>query len=107
VAWIGDRQNPGQRNWVVDTRSNTARDYAVISRVWNQGTGKEMVSIAGLSPFGTGAASEFLSEPRYLEAVAATAGRSWQNKNMQIVIATRLTGANSGPPEVLAVYPWQ
>jgi hypothetical protein len=107
VAWIGDRQNPGQRNWVVDTRSNVSRDYAIISRVWNQGTGKEMVSVAGLLPFGTGAAGEFLSEPRYLEAVAATAGKSWQNKNLQIVIATRLTGANSGPPEVMAVQSGQ
>jgi hypothetical protein len=107
VAWIADRQNPSQRNWQVDTRSSVARDYALISRVWNQGTGKEMVSVAGLLPFATGAAGEFLSEPRYLEAAVATLGKSWQSKNLQIVIATRLTGANSGPPEVLAVYPWQ
>ena len=73
VAWIGDRQNPSQRAWLVDTRSNGARDYAVISRVWNQGTGKEMVSVAGLSSFGTAAAGEFLSEPRYLDAAVATA----------------------------------
>jgi hypothetical protein len=105
VAWIGDRQNPSQRNWLVDTRSGVTRDYAVISRIWNQGTGKEMVSIAGLSPFGTGAAAEFLSEPHYLEAVA-TAEKSWQNKNMQIVIASTLTGANSGPPEVVAIHSW-
>ena len=106
VAWIGDRQNPNQRNWLVDPRSDVARDYAIISRVWNQGTGQEMVSVAGLLPFGTGAAGEFLSEPRYLEAAVAKAGKSWQNKNMQIVIATRLTGANSGPPEVLAIHSW-
>lgn len=107
VLWVGDRQNPGRRNWSVDTRSSVTRDYAVISRVWNQGTGKEMVSIAGLLPFGTGAAGEFLSEPRYLDSVVASAGKSWQNRNLQIVIATRLTGASSGPPEVLAVYSWQ
>jgi hypothetical protein len=107
VAWIADRQNPGQRTWMVDTRSNVTRDYAVISRVWNQGTGKEMVSIASLLPFGTAAAGEFLSEPRYLDAAVATLGKSWPARNLEIVIATRLTGANSGPPEVLAVHPWQ
>ena len=107
VAWVGDRQNPGQRNWAVDARTSVTRDYAVISRVWNQRTGKEMVSIAGLLPFGTGAAGEFLSEPRYMDAVVAVAGKAWQNRNLQIVIATRLTGASSGPPEVLAVHSWQ
>jgi len=107
VAWVADRQNPGQRNWMVDTRSTVARDYAVISRVWNQSTGKELVSVAGLLPSGTAAGGEFLSEPRYLDSVIASAGKSWQNRNLQIVIATRLTGANSGPPEVLSVYSWQ
>jgi hypothetical protein len=106
VSWIGDRQNPNQRTWIVDPRTSVAQDYAIISRVWNQGTGKEMVSAAGLFPSGTGAAGEFLSEPRYLEEAVAKAGKSWQNKNMQIVISTRLTGANSGPPEVLAIHTW-
>ena len=106
VSWIGDRQNPNQRTWIVDPRTSVAQDYAIISRVWNQGTGKEMVSAAGLFPSGTGAAGEFLSEPRYLEEAVAKAGKSWQNKNMQIVISTRLTGANSGPPEVLAIHSW-
>jgi hypothetical protein len=107
VAWIGDRQNPGRGPWQVDTRSTVTKDYAVISRFFNPGTGKEMVSIAGLLPFGTGAAGEFLSEPRYLQAATASLGKSWQNKNLQIVIGTGVSGANYGAPEVLAVYSWQ
>ncbi len=106
VAWIGDQQNPSQRNWRVDPRAKVAEDYAVVSRVWNPATGQVMVSVAGLLPFGTGAAGEFLSEPRYLEAAVAKAPKSWQNKNIQIVIATSLTGANSGPPRVLATWFW-
>lgn len=107
TAWIADRQKPDQRNWAVNTRSNSARDYALISRVWNPGTGKEMVSIASLLSYGTGAAGEFLSERRYMDALAATMEKSWQNRNLQIVIGTKLTGASSGPPEVLAAYSWQ
>jgi hypothetical protein len=42
-----------------------------------------------------------------MDAVVAVAGKAWQNRNLQIVIATRLTGASSGPPEVLAVHSWQ
>lgn len=106
VAWIYDQQNPTQRTWRVDPRAKVAEDYAVISRVWNPATGQVMVSLAGLLPFGTGAAGEFLSDPRFLQAALAKAGKSWQNKNIQFVIATSLTGASSGPPRVLATYFW-
>jgi len=106
VAWVGDQQNPNQRNWRIDPRAKVAEDYAVISRVWNPATGQVMVSMAGLLPFGTAAAGEFLSEPRFLEAAVAKAPKGWQNKNIQIVIATSLTGASSGPPRVLATWFW-
>jgi hypothetical protein len=106
AVWISDQQNPNQRGWRVDPLGKVAEDYAVVTRVSNPATGQVMVSMAGLLPFGTGAAGEFLSEPRFLEAAVAKAQKSWNNKNIQIVIATSLTGASSGPPRVLATWFW-
>jgi hypothetical protein len=109
VVWIGDLTNPGQRNWVVDSRttySEVAEDYALISRVRDPSTGQVMVSVAGLTPFGTAAAGEFVSDPRYMEEALGKSGKPWKDKNIQIVVATRLTGANSGPPRVLATNIW-
>ncbi len=69
-AWIGDRDNPGQRLWRVDVTVPTAEDFALVSRVHDPSTGHIAVIAAGLTHFGTGAAGEFLSSPQELEELA-------------------------------------
>jgi hypothetical protein len=64
------------------------------------------VIAAGLTHFGTGAAGEFLSSPQELEGLARSAPKFLQQNNIQIVLATRPTGLNAGPPRVVAVHSW-
>ncbi len=108
LVWIGDEANPKQK-WVVDFRPEAPppeTDFALITRFKDPSTGRIAVIAAGLTHFGTSAASEAICDPAYLEEVVRTAPAGWRDKNIQIVVSTALSGANSGPPRVLATYFW-
>jgi hypothetical protein len=108
-VWIGDREKPDHREWLVNLAPSAApspEDFALISRVRDPSTGQIAVIAAGLRHFGTRAASEFLSVPKYMDEAVRAAGAGWEDKNLQVVLSTRLTGVNSGPPRILATYFW-
>jgi hypothetical protein len=106
---IQDRQNPTSDAWKVDTSVaylKLSDDYAVISRVRDANTDRVTVVAAGIAYWGTAAAGEFLSDPKYLEEVVKSAPPGWEGKNLQIVIGTKVIAGNSGPPHVLATHYW-
>ena len=71
------------------------------ARLLDPTTGRIVVVAAGLTGYGTLAAGEFLSDPVYMEAAARLAPEHWENKNFQLVLATRVINGNSGPPQVV------
>jgi hypothetical protein len=81
-------------------------DYALISRVRDSVTERLMVLAGGLTGYGTLAASEFLTNPEYMEAVAAHAPANWAQKNLQILISTKVINGKSGPPKTLMTHFW-
>jgi len=106
---IRDQQNPSQISWVLDTRIPYMRqsdDYAVISRIKDSTTGRFVVAAGGLAHWGTIAAGEFLTDPKYMDEVAKIAPAGWERKNMQIVIGTKVIAGNCGTPRLLATYFW-
>ena len=109
LHFIEDRQNPASRSWSVPIDlpyPKYTQDYAIISRVLDPTTGRTVVSAAGIGLHGTAAAGEFLSDPAYMNAVAAQGDSEWRNKNVQIVISAKIIGGTWGPPQVLAKYFW-
>jgi hypothetical protein len=105
---IKDREDSG-RQWAVDPRRPYAalqEDYALISRTLDPITGRLVIIAGGLTKYGTSAAGEFLTDPIYMEALRTAAPRGWDGKNVQVVIATKVVGENSGPPRILASYFW-
>ena len=56
--------------------------------------------------YGTEAAAEFLANPAYMETVASKVPQGWENKNIEIVIETKLVNGNSGPPSAVATHFW-
>jgi hypothetical protein len=107
-TWISDRANPANKDRAVDIDVPYRRNkgYAIITRVSNPAIGKNIVSIAGLSAIATSAASEFLSDPTFMETLITKAPKSWDRKNMQIVISMNLEGSSFGPPQVEAAEFW-
>jgi hypothetical protein len=109
LKWIDDRQNPSKRDWMVDSTTPNLKltdDYAIISRVLDPATERMVVVAAGIVQYGTIAAGEFLTNPRYLDELARQAPPDRQHKNMQAVIATKVISGNSSPPGILATYFW-
>ena len=47
-----------------------------------------------------------VTNPEHLKKLEAVAPRHWGQKNLQVVIATDVIHASSGPPTVLAAYFW-
>ena len=56
------------------------------------------MTVGGLLKWGTVAAGEFLTEPRYMEEIARLGPANWDQKNIEIVIGTKVINGNSGPP---------
>jgi hypothetical protein len=109
VFWIKDRQNPSRGDRAVNYQTpylDLAEDYALISRVLEPTTERMVVVAGGLTGFGTITAGEFLTNPRYLDAAAKQLPPNWEHKNIQLVLATKVIGGNSGPPRVVEKYVW-
>jgi len=106
---IRDRQDLLHDKWAVDYDApylKLTADYALITRVIDPVSGRLVVAAGGLGGFGTQAASEFLTEPAYLQKMAASAPRGWERKNVQVVISTRVINGSSGPPEIVCAAYW-
>jgi hypothetical protein len=109
LAWIGDREDPSRRTWSIQLDGTGARpveDFALVSRVRDPSTGQFAVVAAGLTPVGTGAAAELISTSQYLDEAMRNAPKGWSNMGLQVVLATRLTAGNPGPPRILATHFW-
>lgn len=111
--WIVDRQNQGARKWGIDLdlrnsqgKLDLNQDFAIISRVLNQRTGKMLVTVGGLYGFGTQAAGQFLTDPAYLKKFTASLNSGWESKNLQLVIRTEVIDGTPGPPELIASWVW-
>jgi len=111
--WIVDRQNQGARQWGIDLdvknsegKLDLHQDFAIVSRVFNQRTGKMLVTVGGLYGFGTQAAGQFLTDPRYLKKFTANLKSGWESKNLQLVIRTEVIDGTPGPPELIASWAW-
>ncbi|HEV3199642.1 MAG TPA: hypothetical protein VGZ73_17180 [Bryobacteraceae bacterium] len=108
-AYITDKQNSSNTAWSVDFTTpldRFTRDYAIVSRVRDSETEQIAVIVAGIGSWGTQAAGEFVANASHLKKLEALAPRNWEQKNLQVVIATDVIRGSSGPPNVLAAHFW-
>ncbi|MDQ2775276.1 MAG: hypothetical protein M3Y57_10230 [Acidobacteriota bacterium] len=110
VQIIRDREKPSQSSWkLIDPwpiTTNIHTDYALVTRVVNHTTEQTVVTLAGISQYGTGAAAEFVTNPAYFSRALVNAPKNWERKNLQVVLSTTVMSETSGPPTVVAVYFW-
>ena len=99
---------PGNRVWQAyegsDGEGND--DFAVVSRQLDSKTGQLAIAVTGTGPLSTQAASDFVSNPQYLEQGLRNAPADWTRKNLAIVLETMGTDSVAGPPHVVASYFW-
>lgn len=108
-AYIADRKNPGNASWSFGSSTpfkDVMRDYAVVTRLRDPKTEQTALIVAGIGGWGTQAAGEFVSNPNHLKKLERFAPRDWQQKNLQVVVATDIIRGSPGPPIVLAAEFW-
>ncbi len=101
---IVDSEHPGQRNWRVRVGSDGAADsdYAIAGRLLDPVTGGLILYVAGAGTVGTQAASEFVTQERFLKSLPTSLKNP--RTNIQVVIKTPIFGGIPGTPEVVATH---
>jgi hypothetical protein len=109
LARIQDEKNPENRDWLIDFSrpySSISVDYAIVARYHDATTEGPVMVIAGIGPYGTEAASAFVSSPQYVEQLAKQLPSGWENKNIEMVIKTEVIDGHAGPPVLVASTVW-
>jgi hypothetical protein len=102
-----DRQQR-QRAWRLE-RNEKGRetvDYAVVTRLIHSETGQVVVEASGITQYGCKAAGELLASDSLLAAALLQLPKDWEQKNLQIVLRSKIVGMTAGPPEILTTYSW-
>lgn len=113
VIYIRDREHTASRDWSwsIDPHpgererggATPLHDYALISRILDSETGRDVVVLGGLYTYGTQAAAEFLSDPRLL-SLAQNIPLDATHHSLQIVLEAQVTEGTPGPPRVVAYH---
>ncbi|MGP8175957.1 MAG: hypothetical protein ACLP7O_15620 [Terracidiphilus sp.] len=104
-----DQKDPAHPEWKFDSNTPYAElkeDRAIVSRFVDLRTEQPVLLIAGLGRDGTVAAGEFVTNPAFLRALAASAPKGWEGKNIQVVIATDIVNGHGGIPRIVTTYYW-
>ena len=107
LARIQDMKNPKNTTWSVDYSSpyrSISVDYGVVARYHDTYTNGNILIIAGVGPYGTEAASDFVSSPRYLSQIDRLVPAGYTQANLEMVLKTELTRGEAGPPQLVAAY---
>jgi hypothetical protein len=96
-----------KRFWTMESSNgNISRDYGLITRQLSGKTGQFFVQVAGISHFGTQAASEFLANKKVFSDVLHANSINLKESNFQIIVSTDVTAGRAGPPHVVAISSW-
>lgn len=108
--WSIREQAAPFRSWTIIDQSLRKgppdRDYALITRFIEKGTGQPFLALGGIESEGTVAAAECITSSECIDAAVVNAPRGWEHKNMQVVLSAKVVAGAPGAPEVLAVYFW-
>lgn len=109
VGRIEDAANPRQTDWELDNTkpwSSLTADYAIVARFRDPTIEGTVMVIAGIGPWGTEAAGEFVQSPQALEQLAKIMPSGWEHKNIEVVLKSNVIGGQPGPPIILSAIAW-
>ncbi len=118
IAWtpganaviVDSAANPaaGGGRWSVGSKDDGSApdDYMLVCRIHSAYTGGLVLATAGLKQFGTEAAGRLLTDPDQIGAILNKLPTGWENKNLQIVLHTRVIANTPAMPDVVATNVW-
>jgi len=94
--------------WVAADLPNGDRtdDYATVSRLIDPQDGHVVIIAAGIGSYGTLAATQFLTNPHEMAAMAARIPAGWQNRNLQIVLHAKVQSGLLSSENIVAIQTW-
>lgn len=102
---IDDKKSNPQVRWILtDLHADwsTNEDYAIVSRFTNPASGQPVISIAGLTIYGTQAASDFITNQDLLAEALKGAPKDWRKRDFQFILHTKILGGTPERPTVIA-----
>ena len=84
----------------------TTEDYAIVSRVFHPDTHAMLVELAGITQYGTDAASDLVTNPDLMADALRGAPAGWQKKNLQLVLHVKVISGAPSSPRVVKSYYW-
>ena len=109
LARIQDTRDPQNMDWSIDVSkpyASVTTDYAIVARFHDSTTEGLVMVVAGLGPYGTEAASEFVGSPQYLEHTLKKLPAGWESKNLEIVLKSAVIDGKAGPPTLVSSTVW-
>jgi hypothetical protein len=101
-------QNQDEKQVWVTTKNaagEVLEDFAVLARsVRNRE--RPLVIVAGLTPYGTGAAGRFVTDTASMNQWLAQLAPGWEEMELEAVVRVRVVGGSPGPPEVVTWKSW-
>jgi hypothetical protein len=108
ATFVGITDNGRETEWSLPhlpRDRHTAEDYAIVSRVFHPDTHAMLVEMAGITQYGTDAASDLVTNPDFMaEAMASEPG--WQHKNLQLVLRVKVISGAPASPKIVARHFW-
>ena len=108
VPVILDRSNPS-RHWAFERTvldGKITKDYVIITRVSRTQYERPMVSIAGLSVYGSRAGGLLLSDSAMLQHILKDAPDGWERKNLQLVLSVMMNHQDVERLDLVASTYW-
>jgi hypothetical protein len=103
---IVDAADPEHRHWAINTRTDYRKidhDYALIARFHDKTTDQPVLVVAGIGDNGTIAASQQISDDRFLKELEHQGKLPRPDQNWEAVLETQVIDSRPGPPRILDV----
>ena len=84
----------------------TDEDFAIVARLPHKDTSEILVIVAGITEYGSEAASDLVTDDGRLSAALRSLPEGWEKRNLELVLHVRVISGAAGSPEVVAFHSW-
>jgi len=108
-GFAGITDNGKRTEWAIANLPRDRRtdeDYAIVTRVFHPDTHAMLVEVAGITQYGTDAASDLVTNADLMKEEFQKAPAGWQGKNLQLVLKVKVIAGAPSSPKVVGRYFW-
>ena len=108
-GYVGITDNANNTEWNLPNLPrdrHTDEDYAIVTRVFHPDTHAMLVELAGITQYGTDAASDLVTNPDLMAEALHDSPQDWRAKNLQLVLKVKVIAGVPTSPKVVKSYFW-